>query len=458
MKTPGAVILDSARAAARARDLCAFVDASPMPYQAVAESAKRLVAAGFEEMHESATWKLEAGRGYFVARNSSTLLAFRLAAKAPSETGVALVGAHVDSPNLRVKPRAESGNEGYRQLAVEVYGGPILATWTDRDLGIAGRVVVAADGARSGDGPRGGVAQRLVVVRRPLARVSNLAIHLARNVNEDGLTLDKQRHLPPMLGLDDTARGEEWSLRKLLAAELGARPEEILSYDLGLFDVTPSTIGGLEGEFVFAPRLDNLGSSHAALTALIQATKLRGAQQESSWLIALYDHEECGSQSLQGAQGTFVRDVLSRIATTHPAAGARAQEEIGRTLARSLLVSADMAHAVHPNYAEMHEPLHKPRLNRGPAVKRNENQRYATDGESAALFEKLCRDAGFEAQHFVSRTDLPCGTTIGPIAAAGVGLKTVDVGNPMLSMHSIRECCGTYDQDLLIEAFVRLFR
>lgn len=453
MKPNGAVILDAARATARARDLCAFIDASPMPYQAVAECARRLAAAGYEELLESAEWKLAPGRGYFVTRNSTTILAFRLAAAAPSATGVALVGAHVDSPNLRVKPRAESGSEGYRTLAVEVYGGPILATWTDRDLGLAGRVVLAD----AGTGPRGGVRQAMVAIRRPIARVSNLAIHLNRNVNEDGLKLDKQRHLPPMLGLDDTAAGEEWSLRRLLAAEIGAKADDILGYDLGLFDVTPSALGGLHGEFVFAPRLDNLGSSHAALTALVDAGK-RGGAQESSWLIALYDHEECGSQSLQGAQGTFVRDVLSRIATTHPAAGRNAQEEIGRTLARSLLVSADMAHAVHPNYAEYHEPAHKPRLNRGPAVKRNENQRYATDGESSALFTNLCRAAGFEPQHFVSRTDLPCGTTIGPIAAAGVGLKTVDVGNPMLSMHSIRECCGTYDQDLMVEAFLRHFR
>ena len=201
MKTNGAVILDAPRAIARARDLCAFIDASPMPYQAVAQCARRLIAAGYEELTECSAWKLEPGRGYFVTRNSTTILALRLAAKAPSETGVALVGAHVDSPNLRVKPRAETGSEGYRTLAVEVYGGPILATWTDRDLGIAGRIVLAGDGP----GPRGGVRQEFVSIRRPIARVSNLAIHLNRSVNDDGLKLDKQRHLPPMLGLDDTA-------------------------------------------------------------------------------------------------------------------------------------------------------------------------------------------------------------------------------------------------------------
>ena len=454
MKNPGAVILDASRALARARDLCAYVDASPMPFQACAESARRLAEAGFEELAESAEWKLQPGHGYWVTRNASTLLAFRLAARAPSETGFAIVGTHLDSPNLRVKPRGEIGTEGYRQLGVEVYGGPILATWTDRDLGIAGRVVLAGPG---GTGPRAGVHAALVALRRPVARVSNVAIHLNRNVNEEGLKLDKQRHLAPLLGLDDTAEGEEWSLRKLLASEIGARPDDILGYDLGLFDVVPSTLGGLRSEFVFAPRLDNLGSSHAALTAMVEGSR-RVAAPSASWLIALYDHEECGSQSLQGAQGTFVRDVLSRLATCHPAAGPRPQEEIGRALSRSLLVSADMAHAVHPNWSELHEPSHRPRLNRGPAIKRNENQRYATDGESSALFAKLCREAGFEPQHFVSRTDLPCGTTIGPIAAAGVGLKTVDVGNPMLSMHSIRECCGTFDQDAMVEAFLRLLR
>lgn len=447
-----AVVLDEERARARARDLCAFVDASPMPYQAAAECAKRLVAAGSKELREEDPWKLEPGRLHHVTRNGTTLLAFRLAAKPPSQTGVALVGAHLDSPNLRVKPRPECGCEGYRQLAVEVYGSPILATWTDRDLGLAGRVVLAGGGA----GPRGGVREALVTIARPVARVTNLAIHLNRGVNEDGLRLDKQRHLPPILGLDGGACDES-ALRRLLADAVGARPDEVLSWDLGFFDVTPSAIGGLDGEFVFAPRLDNLGSSHAALTALLDASKRAASSQECSWLIALHDHEECGSQSLQGAQGTFVRDVLARMAVCHPGAGQVAADELGRTLARSLLVSSDMAHAVHPNWPDLHEPRHKPRLNRGPAIKRNDNQRYATDGESAALFTRLCREAGFEPQHFVSRTDLPCGTTIGPIAAAGVGLKTVDVGNPMLSMHSIRECCGVYDQDLLVEALLRLF-
>lgn len=451
MKPPpsrsGAVVLDAKRARDRALDLCRFVDASPMPFQACAEITRRLREAGYEPLSEGDAWKLEKGRGYFVTRADTTVIAFRVGAKAPSETGFSVVGAHVDSPNLRLKPNAETTCGGYRQLGVEVYGGAILATWLDRDLGLAGRVVVQG---------KKGTTSRLVAIRRPIARISNLAIHLNRKVNEDGLKLDKQRHLPPVLGLDDTAEGEAWSLRKLLAGETGERPESIVSFDLGLFDTLPSTLGGLREEFVHAPRLDNLGSSHAGLSALLASSSAVRAP-ETSWVLALYDHEECGSQSHQGAMGTALRDVMTRIALLHPAAG-RGADEAFRASARTFMVSADMAHALHPNHPEVHEPEHRPFLNRGPVVKRNDNQRYATDGDSGARFVALCREAGFEPQVFVSRTDLPCGTTIGPIAAAASGVQVVDVGNPMLSMHSARECCGTWDQDLMVEAMARLFR
>jgi aspartyl aminopeptidase len=221
--------------------------------------------------------------------------------------------------------------------------------------------------------------------------------------------------------------------------------------------VQPSALGGVREEFVFAPRLDNLGSSHAGLVAMLQSGE-RPTPPETTWVLALYDHEECGSQSLQGAQGTVLRDVMTRLAESHPLAGPHAAEEAFRAFARTLMVSADMAHAVHPNHAELHEPEHRPRLNRGPVVKRNDNQRYATDGDTAARFVGLCREAGFEPQVFVSRTDLACGTTIGPIAAAASGVPVVDVGNPMLSMHSARECCGAWDQDLMVEALSRHFR
>lgn len=445
----GAVILDRARARERTLDLARFIDASPMPYQASAEVQRRLVDAGFTELREGDAWKLEPGRGHFVVRADTTVVAFRVGTRAPAETGFSMVGAHIDSPNLRVKPNAETTTMGYRQLAVEIYGGAILASWPDRDLGLAGRVVLQT-------GKRRAQTTALVTIRRPIARVANLAIHLNRKINDDGLKLDKQRHMPPILGLDDTAEDEVWSLRALLSDELGVAMDEIVTFDLGFFDVQPCAVGGIHEEFLFAPRLDNLGSSHAGLAALLEASRRTPAAQ-SSWILALYDHEECGSQSLQGAMGTVLRDVASRIAVSHPKAGTNAPEEILRALARSFLVSADMAHAVHPNYVESHEPDHRPRLNHGPVVKRNDNQRYATDGDTAARFIACCRDAGFDPQVFVARSDGPCGTTIGPIAAAATGVAVVDVGNPMLSMHSAREACGAWDQDLMVEALVRHF-
>ncbi len=443
-----AVVLDRERALDRARDLCAFIDASPMPQHAVLEAVRRLDAAGFSPLDEGEAWHLEPGAGYYVVRAGTTLVAFRVGSAAPEAAGLRLVGAHTDSPNLRLKPRASVVSEGYRRLAVEVYGGALLATWADRDLGLAGRLVVRADG--------GALRSVPVCIRRPVARVPNLAIHLNRNVNDEGLKLDKQRHLPPVVGLASDDPLCDWDVRRVLAREAGVEADAIVDYDVGLFDVQPSAIGGLDGEFVFAARLDNLGSSHAALTALVDVAS--EAAPAHTAVAILYDHEECGSGSAQGADGPLLLDVAQRVATGHPDASGCGPEPVARALARSFLISADMAHAVHPNMPEVHEPGHRPRLNRGPVVKRNENQRYATDGVTAARFTELCRAAGFAPQAFVTRSDLPCGTTIGPISAARAGIATVDVGNPMLSMHSIREMAGTFDHDLMIEALVRHYR
>ncbi len=430
---------------ARAEDLCSFLDASPMPYQAVAECVRRLDAAGFTLLDEADAWQLQAGGGYYVIRASSTVVAFRVGSAAPADAGFVLVGAHTDSPNLRLKPDAVRASAGYDTLAVDVYGGAIIASWTDRDLGLAGRVVL-----RGGDdgSPRGGVTERFVNIRRPIARVANLAIHLNRTVNSEGLKLDKQRHLSALLGL---ARGR--TLSDLLADELGADATDVLDFDLGLYDIQGATIGGPDGELLFSARLDNLASSHAALVALVEAE----ATSEQTRLIALFDHEECGSRSAQGADSSILADIVRRIAAAHPQSGGDPFESSARACARSLLVSADMSHALHPNYAAYHDAGRPPLLGRGPVIKRNDNQRYATDGESAAHFAQFCRKAGFEPQYYVHRSDLPCGSTIGPMSSALSGIKTVDVGNPMLSMHSAREMCGTFDHDLMIEAMAQLF-
>jgi aspartyl aminopeptidase len=323
---------------------------------------------------------------------------------------------------------------GYRQVAVEPYGGLLLTTWLDRDLSLAGRVVVD-DGTPSG-------RTHLCDFRRAMLRIPNLAIHLNRTVNTDGLKLNPQTQMLPVLALDRDGDANA-GLNHAIAAELAREgtpcdPERITSFDLCLYDLQPPTVGGLHGEFIFSARLDNLASCHAALDALLSATSQR-AQTRG---IVLYDHEEVGSQSAQGAASPFLRDLLARLCeSTAPAE----PSALSRAIARSLLVSADMAHAVHPNYADKHEPGHRPVLGGGPVLKTNFSQSYASDAETSARFLLLCRKAGVTPQQFVSRSDQTCGSTIGPITAGRVGLRTVDVGNPLLAMHSIREMAATDD-------------
>ncbi|MCC6556051.1 MAG: M18 family aminopeptidase [Polyangiaceae bacterium] len=423
---------------AAARDLCAFIDASPTPFHAVREVASRLAAAGFTELGERDAWALSPGDRRFVIRNGSTIIAFVAGAEHPARGGFRILGAHTDSPNLRAKPNADYSKSGYRQVGVEVYGGVLYSTWLDRDLGVAGRVLLrGAAGA-------GGVERRLVHVARPVARVPNLAIHLNRGVNTDGLVLNAQKHLAPVLGFD-----REAELRALLARELDVPRDAILGYDLSFFDTAPAAIGGADGELVFASRLDNLASCHALTAALAAAAPSPAA---ATRVVALYDHEECGSKSAAGAAGTALRDALARIVD---ACAEREPQALARAVAGSLLVSADMAHAVHPNYSDQHEPRHAPHINRGLVVKSNSNQSYATDGATAAAFEALCDGVGYAPQRFVVRSDLPCGSTIGPITAAELGVATVDVGAPMLSMHSCREMAGTLDVHLAIETYRR---
>ena len=419
-------------------DLLAFLDASPTPYHAVAEAVSRLEAQGFTRLDERAAWTLGPGDRRFVVRFGSSIAAFRVGSKPPGESGFRLVGAHTDSPNLRLKPKPASVREANLCLDVEVYGSPILATWTDRDLGVAGRVAVEG---------RLGVEERLVRIETSVARIPNVAIHLNRAVNEDGLKLDKHRHLAPVLsawaglGLPDAA------VRSWIASAAACEPDSILGFDLGLFDLQPARYAGLAAEFIVSARLDNLASCHSALSALCAAD-----DAPSTSVALLFDHEEVGSESAEGAAGPFARDLLSRVVEAFPANGG-----LARAVARSLLVSADMAHAVHPNQPERHDGVHAPRINGGPAVKTNANQRYATDGTTGAFFRALCRAVDVPCQEFVSRGDQPCGSTIGPIVASGLGVRTVDVGNPMWAMHSVRETAGRADVLSMIRVLTRFF-
>jgi aspartyl aminopeptidase len=406
-----------------------FISKSPSPYHCVATAAELLSAGGFLPLDERADWgDLKPGQMAFLKRGGS-LLAFRVGEENPAKSGFRIFGAHTDSPNLRLKPKPDQVKEGYRQWGVEVYGGVILATWTDRDLGLSGRVMVEGSG---------GPEAKLVRIDRPLARIPNLAIHLNRNVNSEGLKLDSQKHLPPVVGLGD----EGPLLQDLLAPELGQA--KILSWDLGLHDLQAPSLGGFDDAFVFAPRIDNQSSCFAALKALLAAKPTDATQ-----VVILFDHEEVGSRSYSGAMGAFLRDALARMVRQHAKAEKGGLE---RAIPSSLLVSLDAAHAIHPNYADVHEPNHKPAMNNGPVIKEHAEQRYATDAETMAIFKLACRRADVPHQEFVIRTDLACGSTIGPISAAQLGIRTVDVGVAMLSMHSIREQCGSDDVNHLIGA------
>ncbi|XXF76090.1 M18 family aminopeptidase [Myxococcaceae bacterium GXIMD 01537] len=426
-----------------AQDLLAYIDASPTPYHAVKETVRRLSAAGYKPLDERESWSLKAGDRVYVTRGDTSIAAFQIGSAPVDRAGFRLVGAHTDSPNLRLKPNAPFTKAGVQQLGVEIYGGVLLHTWTDRDLSLAGRVVALVNGRPESP---------LVDFRRPLLRVPNLAIHLNRGVNTDGLKLNAQDHMVPVLGLESAGVVD---FKALLAEEVsrgGTRiaPGDILGYDLCLYDTQPSTRSGAHGEFLHAPRLDNLASCHAGLTALL-ATPEPG---EATLGTILYDHEECGSRSAQGAASPFTRDLLERIVQSRSDGK---PDAFHRAIRHSFLVSADMAHAVHPNYASLHEPRHQPHLGGGPVIKSNVNQSYATDGESWAHFAALCREAGVTPQHFVTRTDLGCGSTIGPISAGQLGIRTVDVGSPMLSMHSIREMAAASDVAAMISVMRRLF-
>lgn len=406
-----------------ARDLLAFVDASPSPYHAVAEMVRRLEAAGFRGLDERERWSLSAGDARYVVRDGGSIVAFRLGRQAPSDSGFRLIGAHSDSPTLKVRPVADVRRQGYRQVGVEPYGGVLLHTWLDRDLTLAGRLTLR-DGRD--------LSSRLVHLDGPLLRIPSLAIHLFRELREEGLRLDPQRHVVPIWGPE-----EREGIIDAVATAAGVRREAVLGWDLVTADTQPSALGGADAAYVFAPRLDNLASCHAAVRAL---TAAEGA--DATQVIVANDHEEVGSGSAEGASGPFLSDVLHRVTAVVEGADPQA---FGMATARSWLVSSDMAHAVHPNYAERHEVEHRPRLGGGPVIKVNANQAYATDAGSTGWFAARAADVGVDVQHFATRADLPCGSTIGPLTATRLGIPTVDVGNPMLSMHSCREQAAAAD-------------
>jgi aspartyl aminopeptidase len=401
-------------------DLITFLAASPSPWHVVATASNRLTAAGFEAVDIRQPWGNVPSQGFTV--RGAALVAWKRGSEANRTSPLRLVGAHSDSPGLRIKPRPDTGAVGWKQLGVEVYGSALVNSWLDRDLGIAGRVELVD-----------GTAVDLRV-DDAVCRVPQLAIHLDREVNERGLVLDKQQHLTPVWGSGSPRPGEfaEW-----LADRAGIARRDIAGWELSLFDRTPPEILGADRSLLAAGRLDNQVSCWAAVEAITGDT----GSPHSTAVIALFDHEEIGSGSTTGAAGPLLEHVLERLSQAN---GASRREFLAQ-LATSICVSADNAHAVHPNYRERHEPEHQPIVNRGPAIKLNGNQRYATSARSAAMLQMVFDEAEVPTQVFMSRNNMPCGSTIGPITATRLGIETVDVGVPQLSMHSARELCGVDD-------------
>lgn len=406
-------------------DLGAFITESPSPYHAVHSALERLRAADFTEIDERRPWPKAPGR-YVVVRDGS-LIAFSTERTHRPADGYRIIGAHTDSPNLRIRPIPDRTAVGFAQLAIEVYGGALLNSWLDRDLGLSGRIAVRTS--------TGSIENRLIEFDEPLLRVPQLAIHLDTAVSTSGLQLNPQTHLTPVWGLDPTLR-----LGDFLGQRLSIDPRTILAWELMTHDLTPPAVLGADGSMFAAPRLDNQLSCHAALESLLHVVSSND-RTDAVPLICLFDHEEVGSESATGAAGSMLEVVLERISM---ASGLTRDEHLS-ALASSLCISADGSHATHPNYVDRHEPNHLIALGAGPVLKHNESRRYASDAPGSALVIDAASSAGLPLQHFSSRGDQRCGSTIGPITAARLGVRTVDLGVAQLSMHSARELCGAAD-------------
>jgi aspartyl aminopeptidase len=420
------------------RALGAFIDASPTPFHACANMRGRLLQAGFANLDEAGVWQLKRGGKYLVTRNDSSLIAFRLGAKAPAEDGLRMIGAHTDSPCLKLKPNAVVEQAGYVTFGVEVYGGVLLNPWFDRDLSVAGRVTLK--------NRRGQIRSTLVDLREPVAIIPSLAIHLDREANAQR-SINQQTMLPPVVALAGSKAFDLGAvLKQHIKANGGLGPgEAVLDFELSLYATQGVASIGLKQEFIAGARLDNLLSCYAGLDALL------GTRAGHGQLLVCNDHEEVGSGSSAGARGNFLRSVLERIAGT--------DEDYARMIARSMLVSTDNAHGIHPNFADRHDARHGPLLNAGPVIKVNSNQAYATNSETAAVLRHAAAIAKVKLQSFVVRTDMACGSTIGPLTATALGVRTVDVGVPTFAMHSIRELAGSDDADALrrlLKAFYAL--
>ena len=428
-------------ATAHAQHLLNFIDNSPSPSHAVQSIATELKTANFIELNETEAWHLKTGGRYYVVRDDSSLIAFIVGQKPITETGFKIAGAHTDSPTLKIKPNPVLTSDGLVRLAVEIYGGAILATFSDRDLSLAGRVCYKRDNQ---------IKTQLVRFDKPLLRLPNLAIHMNRNVNEDGLKLHKQNELPLILTqIVETQLPNDYFATWLQQhSDIQGQP---LSFDLNVYDTQKGTFWGANNEFIADSQLDNLASCHAILTALLHDTSLNS---DNTLVCSFFDHEEIGSESHKGADGNFLETVLQRIAL----ATEQTQENYLRALANSFMISADMAHAYQPSFSGAYDACHKLLINQGIVIKSNANQRYSTNSYSETKFIEHCEQANVPYQRYSHRNDLACGSTIGPMTASRLGIHTVDVGSPLWAMHSIRESAGVLDHHYMIQTIKQFFK
>ena len=425
-----------------ARDLIDFIDASPSPFHVILNIKAALKKQGFQELLPGDMWEISPGEKYFVSKNETALIAFVAGLGKPEENGFRIIAAHSDSPSIKIKPNpGVRTNKNYFNLNTEVYGGPILSTWFDRPLSIAGRVSVTGNKLLKPD-------IHFVNFKQAMCVIPNLAIHLNREIN-DGLKIERQKMLLPVLALSGNELGEKELLHGLIGSELDILPENILDYDLNLYDVSPGRIMGPYEEFISSGKLDNLAMVHTGVQALTDC-----APGEATQLFVCFDNEEVGSLSKQGAGSPFLRNVIHRICDQY----GKNVESFYRSIEHSFMISADMAHAVHPAFNEKYDPVSQPLLNEGPVIKINANQKYTSDSDSSAVFEMLCRNAGVPVQKYVNHSDVAGGSTLGGISSAQLDMRSVDIGNPILAMHSICEFGGVEDHYYVLQAFSEFYK
>lgn len=424
-----------------AQELIDFIYKSPSPYHVVSNMKKELIENGFQELSLTETWKIEKGKRYFTTKNDSAVFAFSLGKNDLPESGIKMICAHSDSPGFKIKPQPEILVENkLLKLNTEVYGGPILMTWLDRPLSIAGRVSLKSDKTLF---PK----STFVHFNRPLLIIPNLAIHLNREIN-NGIALNKQNDMLPLMGIINETFEKENYLTKLIAQELNVNQNEIIDFDLTLYEYEKGCIMGLNNEMISSPKLDDLAMAYGGLKALLNSD-----HEETTQMLCIFDNEEVGSQTKQGAGSPVLSNILQRI---NFALGYN-PDDFYKTIYNSFMISADMTHSIHPNLVEKHDPVLHPVINGGPVIKIHANQKYTTDGDSSAVFETICKNTGIPFQKFVNRSDMKGGSTLGNVSTGQLDIRTVDIGNPMLAMHSIRELGGVLDQTYAIKAFTTFY-